>query len=687
MDAAALQEENAQLKAQLHKFQRERDAARQEFDSKVAAERGRSLEHADQVQQKSVELEGMKQNMVNLARQLDDEVSRRDQMQSESASLERRVQELSSASQVALQPVRPRSRAEEDDMAVRERGAHVSTKLMRVVDQWMRQRDLQQALLRGASINDVSFATLVQALSECQSLQTLDLSANLLTMDSCSDLCQLIATSPNLSFVSVAGNLLSLRSIGYLMTAVMERQSSKRLMPLDLLDLQGNEGLVSALSAPAPDSLVKVVRTTLASGYGKVPAAGAELTAQVMRALWRFLHDTGHPQVRDANPDEIAFHLMDKITLRKMEAALTKMLLLPAEDGSQRPVTASLALFCQMEQDRSLIQAGCVPGGPGQLASGQQRSALASGASAVPAGHGSVLPQVGRSAMQQDLHDLGSANVEPDRPHRDIFGDLKEAFEAPKDKLKTFNLKQIVTRGGTILMNMLERLLESTEIDAVDVETEQTLLEYSCVTGNMGLAKLCYRRGAKLSARTKKGDTAFNIVTKNRRYDMMEFLHTYGVKVNSCDKDGATAMHCAAQKDDVDAICRLVEWGADANTRDRGRRTPIHVACAAGNSRAAMLLLEVGADMNAKDDNLYTAAAHANMNSHFQLFDRLTALGGRRHEQIRTTELARTSLATTAGQLVVSAGMLKSTSLGRIGKIKVNGMSGPIRPTLELAKK
>ena len=30
---------------------------------------------------------------------------------------------------------------------------------------WMRQRDLQQALLRGASINDTGFSTLVQALS------------------------------------------------------------------------------------------------------------------------------------------------------------------------------------------------------------------------------------------------------------------------------------------------------------------------------------------------------------------------------------------------------------------------------------------------------------------------------------------------------------------------------------------
>merc|ERR1719261_2131612 len=159
---------------------------------------------------------------------------------------------------------------------------------------------------------------------------------------------------------------------------------------------------------------------------------------------------------------------------------------------------------------------------------------------------------------------------------RDPFSDLKAMFEPPKEKLKTFNLKQIVTRNGTVLMNMLERLLESTEIDATDVETEQTLLEYACTTGNVGLAKLCYRRGANLSARTKRGDTAFNIVTKHRRYDIMEFLHKYGVKVNSCDADGQTALHIASMNNDVDGFCRLIEWGVDVNMRDNHRKTALH---------------------------------------------------------------------------------------------------------------
>jgi len=53
-------------------------------------------------------------------------------------------------------------------------------------------------------------------------------------------------------------------------------------------------------------------------------------------------------------------------------------------------------------------------------------------------------------------------------------------LEPPKEKLKTFNLKQIVTRSGQVLMNMLERLLETTEIDARDVENI-TQCFYECL--------------------------------------------------------------------------------------------------------------------------------------------------------------------------------------------------------------
>merc|ERR1719498_1669676 len=90
--------------------------------------------------------------------------------------------------------------SKEDEHA---KGAHASTKLMRVIEHWMTHKDLQQALLRNASVNDMAFSTLVQVLADCPSLQTLDLAQNHLTMDSCSEVCNLITSAPNLSFVSL----------------------------------------------------------------------------------------------------------------------------------------------------------------------------------------------------------------------------------------------------------------------------------------------------------------------------------------------------------------------------------------------------------------------------------------------------------------------------------------------------
>jgi len=256
---------------------------------------------------------------------------------------------------------------------------------------------------------------------------------------------------------------------------------------------------------------------------------------------------------------------------------------------------------------------------------------------------------------------------------KDPFADLKAAFERPKEKSMTFNLKQIVTKNGMILMNMLERLLETTSINARDVETGQTLLEYASHTGNMGLAKLCYRRGASLSQRTLSGDTPFNITTKNKRYDLMEFLHLYGVKVNSADAEGRTALHIATANNDIDAICRLIEWGADVNLKDKKKRTPLHMASIGGHQKVTMLLLEIGADMNAKDEKEYTAVAHAEANDHFGLMDRLVQLGGKGHG-LQQKGVSKTSSMKNLGELPVSERMYKSSSLGRIGKVKVPGL-------------
>lgn len=162
----------------------------------------------------------------------------------------------------------------------------------------------------------------------------------------------------------------------------------------------------------------------------------------------------------------------------------------------------------------------------------------------------------------------------------------------------------------------------------------------------------------------------------------MEFLHTYGVRVNHQDAEGRTALMVAAANDDLDAVCRLLEWGADVNLCDFRKRSPLHIAARSGHMQATMLLLEVGADMNAKDEKEYTAVAHAEHFNHFALMDRLVDLGGKGHGLSSGSKGAKSGSAKQLGDLSVTAAVLKSSALGRIGKVAVKGMAGQIQPKL-----
>merc|ERR1719183_1616623 len=254
---AEVTEENARLKKELEEIQRKREQDVIQYEQRVEKERAAGKAHSEQVEQKSAELSAMRSKMVKLTKQLDDEVTRRDIAQTEAVMFQGKLQDLSDGMVTPSTGAHTRGKGisfERDRQGSKEedhsKAGQASTKLMRVIEHWMTHKDLQQALLRGASINDMAFSTLVQVLADCPSLQTLDLAQNQLTMGSCSEICNLITSASNLSFISLADNLFSLRSLGYFMTAVMERQNTKRLAPLDLLDLHGNEGLVAAAAAP-----------------------------------------------------------------------------------------------------------------------------------------------------------------------------------------------------------------------------------------------------------------------------------------------------------------------------------------------------------------------------------------------------------------------------------------------------
>lgn len=688
---ADLADENARLRQELEELKNSKRLEMKELEQQLAKERSLGKTYSDAAQQKAGELDSVKSKMVKLTKQLDDEITKRDKVEAESQMLERRLVEaqdrIGGGAKGGSYAGGPRRTRKDESAAGGDEkvdATKAATKIIRTVDQWMRQKDLQQALLRGAAVNDQGFATMGQVLIDCPSLHTLDLSQNQLTMDSCSDLCQLITSCPSLTYISLEGNLLSLRAIGYFMTAIMERHNSKKLAPIDILDMQGNEGLLNAAADAEAENNAVLLKRVAAAVPGQLPAPGPLMICQVARSLWRFLHDTGHPQVKGSMPAVVSFHNMERPTLAKMESALSRILLLGEDEStkSARTITADMAVLMPTEEESGQAAAAASTSEDEGKAAPEKTVHLppidqAPSQAAAQKARRREEPETQVHPVEAGQKGKKAKEAPAQATNKDPFADLRAAFERPKEKCTTFNLKQIITKNGTILMNMLERLLESTSINARDVETGQTLLEYACHTGNIGLAKLCYRRGASLSARTLSGDTPFNISVKHKRYDLMEFLHTYGVRVNSCDAEGRTALHVATASNDVDAICRLIEWGADVNLRDKKERTPLHFAAIGGHAKVAMLLLEIGADMNAKDEKEFTAVAHAEAHDHFALMDRLINLGGRGHglhEKKAGGGGATLGRSTRSlGELNVGAGVLKSSSLGRLGKVAVAG--------------
>jgi ankyrin repeat protein len=523
-----------------------------------------------------------------------------------------------------------------------------STQIMRVVEHWIRHRDLEEVNVRRTGLTDEAFQTLVHVLQQSPSLHTLDLSDNELSITSVSDIAQLLTSIPALQMLSVARNNLPLNALGYLMTAMLERQAQDMDAPV-MINFGENQGLLNEENH-GQEALAMQDRCSTLLGL-KVSLRGANLLVTVSRALWSFLVDTGHP-LMPADTSTVSWASLDEVTHGKLLEALRPIVVCEEQiNGESRLISAWIAIA------ESRPEAEPVP----DEMEGEDFAEMP------PA----EAPATDFFAGTQKLPP--AATTVDDGPKLAETAAPSQALgitqPPPKvEKSKTFNIKQIVTKNGMILMNILDRMLETTAIDATDVETDKTLLEYASMTGNMSLAKLCFRRGMNMSALTKDGNTAFNVATKRKDYAMMEFLHMYGVKVNSADAEGRTALHVATSNNDIDGICRLIEWGSDINLRNHKKQTPLHFAAMGGHMEVAMLLLELGAEMNTKDNNNFTAVAHAEATDHFELMDRFVQLGGKHASEL---EMEKSKISEKIGTLNQPKFMRKSTSLTRMKKLPV----------------
>jgi hypothetical protein len=470
--------------------------------------------------------------------------------------------------------------------------ANPTVRITRTLQAALTQAPLLKVNLSNCGLDPKSFAPLAQVLSTRADVRSINVSHNRLNNKSLPEICSLLLRIESLVDMNLAHNAFDSNTVCYCMTAVTEKYRQDSESPISSIDFSFNTEL-----SKSDDSVVSLL-VLIEQQYpdAKVSAEQAHLLRGFATMLWGFLFDTQHPAVSfaSATREEENWAGIDENNHTRLIDALKAIQL-----DIDTPASFAILRDIVMEIPASEPEQGV------------------DGPSAAFAEQAPAEWLINDDAA--DGLDDPAAFFQP------------QETEEPEEiqKQTTFNLKQVAGRGNRIPIHVMERLLATTSIHATDVDSDVSFLEHAANTGDIQLAKLCFRRGMKLNMITKGGTTPFNITVRKHNHEMMEFLHNYGVKVNSQDREGVTALHTAVEKNDIDAICRLIEWAADINIVDNIGRTPLHFAGKFGHMDAAMLLLELGADLNANDEKNRTPIKYAEAFDHFELMDRLVLLGGR----------------------------------------------------------
>jgi ankyrin repeat protein len=128
-----------------------------------------------------------------------------------------------------------------------------------------------------------------------------------------------------------------------------------------------------------------------------------------------------------------------------------------------------------------------------------------------------------------------------------------------------------------------------------------TGLHWAAERGDLAMAELLLRSGAKLNATSRIGSyTPLHIAAKGGHGAIVKALLTAGSDVSMKTDGGATALHLAAEAGDPVAVTALLEAKADPNARESAwGQTPLMFAAAANRAEAITVLLKHKANANA----------------------------------------------------------------------------------------
>ena len=126
--------------------------------------------------------------------------------------------------------------------------------------------------------------------------------------------------------------------------------------------------------------------------------------------------------------------------------------------------------------------------------------------------------------------------------------------------------------------NDAEHVLKIVGTDGNPNQTDDenlTGMHYAAMNGNMRIAAILIRAGAKLDIKDPLGNTPLHWAVARRHADMVKLLLDSGASVDPDNKDGLTPLMIAARDGDLEILRALLAKGADVTKSDYTGRDAI----------------------------------------------------------------------------------------------------------------
>jgi ankyrin repeat protein len=136
----------------------------------------------------------------------------------------------------------------------------------------------------------------------------------------------------------------------------------------------------------------------------------------------------------------------------------------------------------------------------------------------------------------------------------------------------------------------VRRLLSSgNNPNQAEGDSLQTGLQWAAINGNIQIAAILIKAGARLNDRDKLGNTALHYAAVHDQVEIAKLLLDVGAGIDEQNHDGVTPLMLAAQKGEVEMARTLLARGANANKSDFTGRDAM--SWAMDSHRAALIEL------------------------------------------------------------------------------------------------